>query len=187
MNAQECFKVGNLTVKIYQDEDPQSPETYGDDEVFIVTGQNRYFEVIPKGFSVEVIQEHLRTHKRYNGFKVYLLYAYIHSGVALSLGREYPFSCQWDSGQIGFVLVKFKGNRKHNKLAEGIVDEWNMYLSGDVWGVVVEDENGGELESCWGFYGIEYALKEAREMAQGCIESERKRVCTESEGLGLDR
>lgn len=30
------------------------------------------------------------------------LYAYIHSGIALSL---HPFSCPWDSGQAGYILV----------------------------------------------------------------------------------
>ena len=32
---------------------------------------------------------------------------------------------------------------------------YNCYISGDVYGFVIEDENGEEVDSCWGFYGSE--------------------------------
>lgn len=34
-----------------------------------------------------------------------------------------------------------------------MIDEWNQYLSGDVYGFKLLDENQNEIDSCWGFYG----------------------------------
>ncbi len=174
MSAIETIEYKGLTIKIYQDEDAESPQEWECPEngVFLITTKNRYFEVIPKGYSVDEIMEHMRTHKLYHGHKVYPLNAYIHSGVALSLGRGYPFNDQWDSGQIGVVLVKARGCVPNcDKAAEGLVETWNQYLSGDVWGFVVEDEEGEHEDSCWGFYGLEYCKTEAINAAEGVIKN----------------
>ena len=49
------------------------------------------------------------------------------------------------------------------EFAKGLVDEWNMYLSGDVWNYVIEDENGETIDSLCGMYGFEYAKETALE------------------------
>jgi hypothetical protein len=36
------------------------------------------------------------------------------------------------------------------------VQRYDQYLTGDVWGYVIEDSARNELESCWGFYGERY-------------------------------
>lgn len=41
-------------------------------------------------------------------------------------------------------------------------EEWNTYLSGDVWGYRVFDEDGEEFDSYWGFYGREACIEEAK-------------------------
>lgn len=48
------------------------------------------------------------------------------------------------------------------KCAEGLVEQWNQYLSGDVWGYEIEDPDGVHVDSCCGFYGLEYCKEEAR-------------------------
>lgn len=40
------------------------------------------------------------------GGRIFPVYAYIHSGIALSTGRSGQFGDAWDSGQLGFALVK---------------------------------------------------------------------------------
>lgn len=72
------------------------------------------------------------------------------------------------------------------------ISEWEAYLEGDVWGYVVEkkvtwqrlDSNGEpvfsvspcfietweELDSCWGFYGEEYAVQAAEEALEWHVE-----------------
>lgn len=41
---------------------------------------------------------------------------------------------------------------------------WQQWAQGDVYGVVVYDRAGTEVDSCWGFYGLEWAETEARGM-----------------------
>ena len=57
----------------------------------------------------------------------------------------------------------------------GEVEAFDQYLRGDVYGVIVQrvkrDEDGDEvdteeLDSCWGFYGLDYAREEAKQMGK---------------------
>lgn len=45
------------------------------------------------------------------------------------------------------------------------MDEWNQYLSGDVYGYVIE-HNGEHVDSCWGFYGLDNCKQEAVDSAE---------------------
>jgi hypothetical protein len=106
--------------------------------------------------------------------------AYIHGGATI---RTTPFSCPWDSGQSGFVYttrekaVKEFGKKRLTKAViektlnrlRSEVEAFDQYLTGDVYGFIVErvirDGDGDEvdteeLDSCWGFYGHEYAVAE---------------------------
>lgn len=44
----------------------------------------------------------------------------------------------------------------------GEIDEFNAYLQGEVYGFVITGEDGERLDSCWGFYGFDYCLEEAK-------------------------
>lgn len=104
------------------------------------------------------------------------VYLYDHSGYALSTG---PFSCPWDSGQIGFTYVKldkvrheFSVKRISKKVRQQAIDllkiELNTYddfINGRCYGFIVEDEDGDQLNSCWGIYGLDYAIEEATSAA----------------------
>ena len=88
------------------------------------------------------------------------LYLYDHSGLTMSTG---PFACPWDSGQVGWIVVKAEDARKEfsvkalngaikAKVAaclEAEVKVYDQYLRGAVWGYVHGDD------SCWGFFGDE--------------------------------
>ncbi len=175
----EKFEHSGFTVKIIQDEDAQSPDN--DQDLFLVTTRNRYFDVQRKGFDLDSIRdgEHAA---EYDHFP---LFAYVHSGVALSLGRGGQFSDPWDSGQIGFVLVKKPDFPEPEKAAESLVEEWNQYLRGDVWGAVVESPDGEQLDSCWGFYGSDYAHEEGKLMAESCAAQAAKVDRMEREAYAL--
>lgn len=45
---------------------------------------------------------------------------------------------------------------------EGEVETYDAYLTGQVFGFVVKDEDDNELESCWGFYSEKEALEEGK-------------------------
>jgi hypothetical protein len=126
-----------------------------------------------KGFTLEGCRD--GEYKK--DYHVLPLIAYIHSGVALSLGRGGQFSDPWDSGQIGYVLVKRRsGFRDILKAAESLVSEWNSWLSGEIYGYIVEDSDGEHMDSCWGFLGdIKFCIEEAKSAAESHRRSEQRR------------
>jgi hypothetical protein len=123
-------------------------------------------------------------------FIILPLYLYDHSGITM---RCSPFSCPWDSGQVGFIYCSMDKAREEwgggnpaatdeevraaaIKCLTGEVKTYDSYLTGDVWGYVVErveyDEDGDEvsrehLDSCWGFVGEEeYCEQEAKDSVE---------------------
>lgn len=105
------------------------------------------------------------------------LYLYDHSGITIATS---PFGDPWDSAQVGFAFMTRKSVLKEYggkllspalreralALIEAEVVTYDQYLTGDVWGFVVEDEQGDQLDSCWGYFGSEYAIEEGREAAR---------------------
>jgi hypothetical protein len=85
------------------------------------------------------------------------VYAYIHSGISLSLGE---FNCPWDSGVFGFLVLENGVNRDELGL-DGMIRSWQALLNGEVYGFTLETtkkcslgcEHSEVLDSCWGFYG----------------------------------
>ena len=177
---EKTFKVGKYTVKIYQDTDASSPDEWGNTDLFLTGYHSREFWVNRKNFEQEQIETHLEEGEGlYRGYHVIPLYAYIHSGVALSVScNSYPFNDRWDSGQVGYVFADSKqwtSIEDAYKAAESLVSEWNQYLSGDVYGYVIEDSEGNEIQSCWGYYGIEYCEDDARGVAEYQIKQDVKK------------
>lgn len=175
-NLIETIEYKGFEIEICYDTDPQSPDHWDNDDLFLVY-DHRQFSVKRDGFNPYKIYEHYQETKKlfYDGYYVFPLYAYIHSGVSLSLGRSgYPFTDRWDVSSTGFILVKrMKGwtwkKKQALKAAESLVEEWNQYLSGEVYGF--DWEHG----RCWGFYGdMEYCISQARDEVDGYIEHENK-------------
>ena len=106
--------------------------------------------------------------KKENTAVILPLYLYDHSVVTISTA---PFSNRWDSGQVGFILVSketaladFGGKivtaklkQKIEKQLEGEVETYAQFLEGDVYGFCIEDEDGNHIDSCYGFYGSDFA------------------------------
>jgi hypothetical protein len=96
------------------------------------------------------------------------LYMYDHSGISISTS---PFSCRWDSGQIGFILIskkkaleEFGGKivtaklkERLEKILEGEVETYDQYVRGEVYGFQIVDEDDNHIDSCCGFYGTDFA------------------------------
>ena len=103
------------------------------------------------------------------------LYLYDHSGITMNTTG---FGCLWDSGQVGRICVSLDTLRKEfvaseydppsDELIEEVkqmllneVEEYDQYLRGDIYGFAIEYPDGEE-DSCYGFYGYEYAQSEAQ-------------------------
>lgn len=130
-------------VKIYRDEDPPNPRVDYDNIGKMVCWHSRYaLGDIPVEYPKEAFntwEELEQTLVDDHGpCTVLPIYMYDHSGITISIA---PFSCPWDSGQVGFIYCS-----EARALEEGIddieaclkaeVEEYDQYLSGKVYGYV---------------------------------------------------
>lgn len=180
MEQEKLAEASGLSLYIVRDEDAQSPDEFGDESLFLVADHRDFYVKPPESSTFEtVVGDYEKTHH------VFGLEAYIHSGVSLALSNEGSFpDRQWDVSRLGAVFVSKKEWPKHEdakKTAEGYIETWNTYLSGDVWGYVPEDEEGEHIDSCWGYYGHEHAEEAGREALEYSAkqhEKERKAMLT---------
>jgi hypothetical protein len=113
------------------------------------------------------------------GYILIPLHLYDHSGLTISTR---PFGCIFDSGQVGWIICdnetierEFKGDRAlAGKCLRAEVEVYDDYLTNNVYGFIIEDENGEHIDSCWGFYGsdprtngmADYLSEEELELAE---------------------
>lgn len=157
------------------DDDARSPDEDGDDNLFLV-GYHRDFSVDHKGIDKEMAcaiaendKENDEAKEYVKKYHVFSLDAYIHSGVRLFLSGGATVDRAWDVSQLGLVFVaktEWETREKAKKAALGLIETWNAYLSGDVYGCIREEYDGKkkqiEHDACWGYSGHEYALEELK-------------------------
>lgn len=196
----ETFQVECLTVKIKVDDDPQDPREC-DNLARLVCLHRRY----------TLGDKHSYKESNYDGWDDILdairedtplaavlpLYLYDHGGISMSTGS---FNDRWDSGRCGWAFVTLEVALKEygwkkitparvKKLEEYIrneVKEYDQYLRGDVYGYVIEDEDGERLDSCWGYYGIKVVTAEATSAAKSEAEAIRTAAKEEDERVRVE-
>jgi len=89
------------------------------------------------------------------------VYAYIHSGIALSCS---PFSCGWDSGKAGFIIAtksdieNLLGEyneasiKKAKEILSSEIQTYDYYLNNEIYHFAISDLNQENIDSCGGFY-----------------------------------
>jgi hypothetical protein len=167
------------TLQIIQDEDPQSPREW-DNLGTMACFHNRY--TLGDGKKIHLIshedfknwdemENHIR--QELKAVAVLPLYLYDHGGITIATT---PFSCRWDSGQVGFIYITqecLNKSRITQGSGDGILDDesnqdylerlekylkcevetYDQYLRGDVYGFLLKNKEGDIEDSCWGFYG----------------------------------
>lgn len=159
-------------IHIYYDEDAINPREGMDCLGSFVMFHNNY------EFSDVHQREKFRTPKDFSDFVkdnkcvVMPVYMLDHSGQTISV---YPFNDQWDSGQIGYIYVTYEKIKKEYNLkvvnyrrinsvkailAEEIalLDKW---VRGDVFGYIMTNSKGEQIDSCWGYYSENEAIEDA--------------------------
>jgi len=156
-------------IVIKRENDPENPRTEWEN-TFKIYSNCRYL-ASDKGAENPVVDYGNSPDKAKfkDGLFALSIYAYVHSGMALSLS---PFNDPWDSGCAGFMYVdkeefckayglKRFSPRRARRVAEGEIATLQQYIDGEVFGFVeqtresVEDE-WVDGESVWGFYGEDY-------------------------------
>lgn len=180
----ETINYKGFVIEIHQDDMSQDPNTMGDMHGYFLQYEHRDLHIESKRISgqetfnfmtenpgvnlIDVRRMYLKEGESFfMKYWFFPVYAYIHSGVALSLGRSsYPFNDRWDVSFKGFVYInaeEWPDEEEAFKVAGSVIEEWNQYLSGDVWGFKVLDiDDEDEIDSCWGYYGKEYCIEEAK-------------------------
>jgi len=164
------FTAGNLQVEMAMEACPSIEKTidYWDNEGYQRIASKRGHKAAAEkseAMVAKIVDKVLGRH-----YVILPLYFYDHSGITMRTG---PFSCPWDSGQVGIIYMTMdeiehewpkaeypdqkKRAREHMQFE---VEEYDCYLTGDVYGYEVEpiDANKaiGADDSCWGFYGGKY-------------------------------
>ena len=171
----ETYEFGSFTAKIFLDEmgwDPRENDNVGE----ILYTSSRY-TLGDRRVDADEIREITEDPEA-----IWLpVYAYIHGGVTISTVGKGQYIDRWDGGMCGIIYAYRNNVRKMgikpwgdhetiedavHAILEGEIEEYDMYLRGDVYGIVVEDENEEEIESCWGYYGWDYAREEAQRQAE---------------------
>jgi len=155
---------------IHYDEDPINPREDCDNFGTMVCFHGRYSLGDKHEFTIDGLKEFIRTEKQIVALPLYL---YDHSGITMSTGR---FSCPWDSGQVGYIYITHdeirrnwnidRVTRRYRDWAESLLESevkmYDQYLTGDVYGFVLEEKvecaTCGHVEYetidiCWGFFG----------------------------------
>lgn len=175
--AYSSEQVGDFTVNIHFDQDPMNPREDFDQIGTMVYWSNRYTIGDVDGSKEFGEPRDFIEWAEENGMVYLPVYAYIHSGITISTKG---FGCPWDSGQVGFIYGDPKSIdwleedaseeqrvEKLKNVLEGEIKIFDDYLTGQVFGFEIEDENGDIAESCWGFYGDDkYALDEGISIAK---------------------
>ena len=169
----ETIDCGGLTIEIATDEDAPDPRKECDHlgEMRCIHGKYKL------GDQHDMDSDELIWCTQRPDVLALPLYLYDHSGITMSTA---PFSCPWDSGQVGYILVTHENIKaewgavspeildKARACLEAEVVEYDHYLTGNVYGYMVKSAAGEILDSCWGYYGDPHK--------SGCVSDARAAV-----------
>lgn len=176
MNTIHTVTKDGYTIKIWQDDDPQNPRDWDNLSIMLCKHRrlalgDRYAERYFVGVDAKS-KSHL----------VVPLYLYEHSGITMSTT---PFSCPWDSGQVGIAVVTKERMLKEyscKRISKAIrakalarveqeVRTYDQYLRGACYGYTVEYQDGEEVDSLGGIYQNEDPADEAGYLMQTAMDA----------------
>jgi hypothetical protein len=170
------------TLRIVPDTDPSNPRTDSDNFCLMACAHGRYN--LGDSRAIEILAGKLDVSARdysllelinlaYKADLIFTskpLYLYDHSGITMATT---PFSCKWDSGQVGEILVfkadiksEFGVKRMGKKIKEKMLEvaerhidsevaAYDAYLTGDIYTLEILDDEGEVEESICGFIGYD--------------------------------
>lgn len=179
----EVIEHEGLTVEIHADPDAESPDMWGDDGLFLLAN-HREFYVRGKELTEDKVKEMEETHH------VFAIEAYIHSGVCLHLINEAMIDRMWDVSPVGFAFAtkkEWETREAAEKSVRSLIETWNQYLEGDVWGYAIKDKDEKHLDSCRGFYGLDSCKSEAMGIAGAIAKKNKKERETKTKAMIKNR
>lgn len=182
MEPVELIREGNYVIAVHYDEDGENPRKAYDNLGTMVCSDHRNYSLgdeqvkdwgdwlaralrqlglskdTDKYYDFEQDLENEVDEAMRKGFDMFdeqvirlPLYLYDHGGITM---KTSPFTCAWDSGQVGFIYVtKEKARKEYGNLTKanldkvvkylvGEVEAYAQYLEGQVYGYIVKDVTG---------------------------------------------
>ncbi len=190
------------TLKIVNDPNPSNPRE--DDNLCLMVCEHRRYNLGDQ-HAKEILANKLNVSaSNYNSVQLINMaeskglifmrkpiYMYEHSDITISMN---PFSCQFDSGQLGEIIVlnetiknEFGVKRitaqKRKELEEkvirnmeGEIETYDFYIRGDVFGFQVLDEDDEIVDSVYGFYGDDFETNGMKDYIPEEFHSELKEI-----------
>jgi hypothetical protein len=169
-NVIETIKYRGHEIKMTYDEFPLSPEEWEDDELFLVSYNNRELYVVPKGWEDKHDLLIRFSDSIYEGYYVYPVAIFSHSVIQLDFGNRSGWD--WSNGWA-FILAKRSSKDLADVAAQSLLEDWNDYLVGDVYCYEIDESDcaGGYL----GMDGYNDAIEDARSIIDTRIEWDKKK------------
>jgi hypothetical protein len=172
-------------LKIEHDDDPMDPRTDWDNVTTIICFHNRYDLGDKTDYKSsqfdgwDELKEQIESD--YKVLMIKPLFMYDHSGITISTS---PFSCRWDSGQIGWVFIDEKQMKSMcgkdydrseetlSKMIEADIETYDKYVTGQVYRYTIYEietcslghTHKNVVECCGSFFDEELAEKEGQEV-----------------------
>jgi hypothetical protein len=196
---------GDYRVTWYHDEDPGQP--YDEGFCLYVYGRREYVDIDEThGKMPELVEDAIRTGGHYRedcwdwelrsgaaimrymklkGFKGVTLVDERYQPVEPSANRrEHVVGVAWENSEVSGQIDEEAAKRN---VAIDLV-QWHAWGEGDVFGWVLTDPTGNEVESCWGYYGYWEGNYEERDytlsVAEGEAQADAKRRVKQANQVG---
>lgn len=155
---------GTKALKLIYDRDSESPREWDNlGKLVGAHGSYNFFDETAKNTDRYGSWKEWADNEIPKGSVVLPVYMYDHSGITISTNA---FNCRWDSGQVGWIYatreairenfgvqrVTKKQREQTEKQLIAEIKTLDDYLTGNVYGYVYE-EDGEQVESCWGYIG----------------------------------
>jgi hypothetical protein len=170
MEAIKSENYKRFKIEYWYDEFNDDPRNWDDLSVMVCFTSNKYDLGNKHSFSSpEDLSEFLTDNDKNI---VYLpIYIYDHGNITI---KSSPFSCQWDSGKIGYIYAYkdklleagFKDDDAMINYLESEIKTYDDYIRGNCYGYSIYNDDNEIIDSCGGYLGaFSYVEKEAKNNA----------------------
>ena len=169
-NVIETIKYRSHEIKMTYDDFPMSPNEWEDDELFLVSYNNRELWVVPKGWENKHDELCRFSDGIFEDYYVFPVAIFSHSGVRLALGNRGGWD--WSNGWA-FILAKRNDKNLAYCAAQSLLEDWNNYLEGEVYCYEIDESDcaGGYL----GRKGYNDAILDAKSIIDTRINWDKKK------------
>jgi len=160
LNKESCGDKPAATYRyeVVRDYEAESPDCWENTDLFLDAKHWKLPDITPRG---SIKEEDYNTYAVFfpNAADLTLIAGFIEGDFSSRCGYVYVRKDVWDCPSESLKAAQF------------LIEEWNMYLSEDVWGFKIYKDTPcaccGNIdteivESLWGIYGEDYAEQEAK-------------------------